>query len=102
MLIFEVGSAMRKKTPVTAILFSTLIFMQALSAQARTGIAPVAELTPLPLSQQLSTMREPIPVETIVDAALEFSGASDTAAAAAKDQPFRTPAQVPRRGGRRE
>ena len=47
---------------------------------------PVAELTPLPLSQQLSTMREPIPVETIVDASLGFSGASDAAAAAAKDR----------------
>ncbi len=60
--------------------------MQAISAQARTGITPVAELTPLPLSQQLSAMREPIPVETIVDAALGFSGASDSAAAAAKDR----------------
>ena len=60
--------------------------MQALFAQARTAIMPVAELAPLPLSQQLSTMREPIPVETIVDASLGFSGASDTAAAAAKDR----------------
>ena len=86
MLIFEVSSAMRKGAAAAAILFSTLIFMQALPAQARTGITPVAELTPLPLSQQLSTMREPIPVETIVDASLGFSGASDTAAAAAKDR----------------
>ncbi len=31
-------------------------------------------------------MREPLPVETIVDAALEFSGASDASAAAAKDK----------------
>ena len=38
-------------------------------AQARTGITPVTELTPLPYSQQLSTMREPLPVETILDAA---------------------------------
>jgi hypothetical protein len=67
-----------------------LIFMQALppalAAQARTAITPISELAPLPLSQQLSTMREPVPVETIVDAALVFSGASETAAAAAKDR----------------
>src|SRR5208337_4513939 len=86
MLIFEESRVMRKRAAASAILFSTYIFMQGLSAQARTGIAPVAELTPLPLSQRLSTMREPIPVETIVDAALDFSGASDSAAAAAKDK----------------
>ncbi|MGA2642636.1 MAG: hypothetical protein ABSG21_17240 [Spirochaetia bacterium] len=77
---------MRKRVSASAILFSTFIFIQVLSAQARSGITPVAELTPLPLSQQLSTMREPIPVETIVDAALGFSGASDSAAATAKDR----------------
>src|SRR5271157_380907 len=86
MLIFEESLVMRKRTAECAILFSSLIFMHALSAQARAGITPVAELTPLPLSQQLSTMREPIPVETIVDAALGFSGASDAAATAAKDR----------------
>jgi hypothetical protein len=51
----------------------------------RVGITPFAELSPLPLSQQLSNLREPLPVETIVDAALEFSGASDDEARAAKD-----------------
>jgi hypothetical protein len=86
MLIFEVRNLMRHRAVLFAILFSNLIFMQALPAQTRTGITPVAELTPLPLSQQLSTMREPIPVETIVDAALVFSGASDVAAASAKDR----------------
>jgi hypothetical protein len=85
MLIFEESFVMRKRAAAFAILFSTLIFMQVVSAQAR-SITPVAELTPLPLSQQLSTMREPIPVETIVDASLGFSGASDAAAAAAKDR----------------
>jgi hypothetical protein len=60
--------------------------MQVLAAQSRTGIIPVTELSPLPFSQQLSTMREPIPVETIVDASLAFSGASDTAASSAKDR----------------
>ncbi len=77
---------MRKRAAAAAIVFSTFIFMQVMYAQARAGITPVAELTPLPLSQQLSTMREPIPVETIVDAALGFSGASDAAAVAAKDR----------------
>ena len=60
--------------------------MQVLGAQSRAGIIPVTELTPLPFSQQLSTMREPIPVETIVDASLAFSGASDAAASSAKDR----------------
>jgi len=86
MLIFEESIVMRKLAAVFAILFSNIIFMQVLTAQARTGITPVAELAPLPLSQQLSTMREPIPVETIVDASLVFSGASETAAAAAKER----------------
>jgi hypothetical protein len=77
---------MRKRAAILACFCGGLIFLQALAAQARAGIAPVAELTPLPLSQQLSTMREPIPVETIVDAALVFSGATDTGAAASKDR----------------
>jgi hypothetical protein len=44
------------------------------------------ELSPLPLSEQLSTMREPLPVEIIVDASLEFSGASEESAADSKDR----------------
>jgi hypothetical protein len=91
MVIFEQSKVMGERAAIRAILFSTLIFMQALaapalSAQARAGITPVSELAPLPLSQQLSTMREPIPVETIVDASLVFSGASDSGAASAKDR----------------
>ncbi len=86
MLIFEASTVMRRTAVVLAIAFSHLIFMQAISAQSRTGIVPVTELTPLPLSQQLSTMREPIPVETILDASLGFSGASEAAAGSAKDR----------------
>ncbi len=86
MLIFEVSTVMRRPAAALAIVFFHLIFMQVLPAQARTGIIPVMELTPLPLSQQLSTMREPIPVETILDASLAFSGASDAAAGWAKDR----------------
>ncbi len=77
---------MREGRSAVAILFSGLIFIHLLPAQVRTGVVPISELTPLPHSQQLATMREPLPVETIVDAALEFSGASDTAAGAAKDR----------------
>ena len=71
---------MLRRTVACVFAFSSLIFMQVLTAQSRTGVIPVTELTPLPFSQQLSTMREPIPVETIVDASLAFSGASDAAA----------------------
>jgi len=86
MLIFGVSTEMRRPVAALAIVFFHLIFMQVVPAQARTGIVPFTELTPLPLSQQLSTMREPIPVETILDASLGFSGASDAAAASAKDR----------------
>jgi hypothetical protein len=86
MLILDWSFLMRAGRTAGAILFSGLIFIHLLPAQARTGVAPFAELAPLPLSQQLANMREPLPVETIVDAALEFSGASDAAAAAAKDR----------------
>jgi hypothetical protein len=84
MVIFFPGAVMKRRALKLAFLFAEFIFIQLLAAQARTGIAPLPELVPLPLSQQLATMREPLPVETIVDAALEFSGASDDAAAAAK------------------
>ena len=77
---------MRAGRAAVAILFSGLIFIHLLPAQARTGVVPISALTPLPRSQQLATMREPLPVETIVDAALEFSGASEAAAGAAKDR----------------
>jgi hypothetical protein len=65
-----------------AFLFIPLIAMQPLAAQGRSSLLSFPELTPLPLSEQLSTMREPLPVDIIVDAALQFSGASEDAAAA--------------------
>jgi hypothetical protein len=77
---------MRRRRIGTVILFAGLIFAPLASAQARSSVVPFTELTPLPLSQQLSSMREPLPVETIVDAALEFSGASDAGAVAAKSR----------------
>jgi len=86
MLIFKLSASMRPGTYIPAILFAGLIFIQPISSQTRPGIQMFPELVPLPASQQLSTMREPLPVETIVDAALEFSGASDASAAAAKDK----------------
>ncbi len=77
---------MRIKTLLSAILFAQLIFIHAVGAQAKAPLTPLPDLSPLPLSQQLSSMREPLPVDTIVDAALEFSGATDADAAAAKDK----------------
>lgn len=77
---------MRAGRAAVATLFSGLIFIHVLAAQARTGVVPIPELTPLPLSQQLASIREPLPVEMIVDAALEFSGASASAASAVKDR----------------
>ncbi len=96
------STSMRAGRAGVAILFSGLIFIQLVAAQARVGttgtgspgsggvggaagVVPIPELAPLPLSQQLASLREPLPVETIVDAALEFSGASAAAASAAKD-----------------
>lgn len=66
-------------------LLSILLALVAAGGQAA-AIAPLPELSPLPLSQKLATMSEPLPVETIVDAALEFSGATDASAAAAKER----------------
>jgi len=86
MLILDWSFLMPAGRAVVAILFLGLIFIRLLPAQARAGVVPITELTPLPHSQQLANMREPLPVETIVDAALEFSGASDAAAVAAKDR----------------
>jgi len=62
------------------------ISLQPLAAQGRPGLQSFPELTPLPLSEQLSTMREPLPVETLIDAGLQFSGASDDAATADKEK----------------
>jgi hypothetical protein len=86
MVIFDRRGAMRVRRAVNTFLFIQLIFIHALSAQARGLLVPVPELAPLPLSQQLAALREPLPVETIVDAALEFSGAQDQASATAKDK----------------
>jgi len=60
--------------------------LQPLAAQGKSGIQSFPELTPLAMSEQLSTMREPLPVETLIDASLQFSGASDEAAAADKEK----------------
>jgi hypothetical protein len=86
MVIFVVSRGMRGKTVLATFLFIQLICIHALSAQTRGLIVPVPELSPLPLSQQLAALREPLPVETIVDASLEFSGAQDEASAAAKEK----------------
>jgi hypothetical protein len=76
-----------KPPAVLAVFLCTgLVFLQTLASQAKPAPEAFPELTPLPLSAQLSPVREPLPVETIVDAALEFSGASDESAAAAKDK----------------
>src|SRR5271169_4133305 len=71
---------------IAALLLTGLIFIQPVFSQTRPAVQSFPELVPLPSSQQLSMMREPLPVETIVDAALEFSGASDAGAAEAKDK----------------
>ena len=76
---------MSKRAVPIRLLLSTLLALVAAGGQAA-AIAPLPELSPLPMSQQLATMSEPLPVETIVDAALEFSGATDASAAAAKDK----------------
>lgn len=77
---------MRLVRQSAAFLAILIISLQALAAQSRPGLQSFPELTPLPLSEQLSTMREPLPVETLIDAALQFSGASDEAAGADKEK----------------
>ena len=77
---------MKRRTARAAIAFAQIIFIHVLWAQVKMPLAPMPDLSPLPLSQQLSGTREPLPVDTIVDAALQFSGASDADAAAAKDK----------------
>ena len=74
--------------PRGSLLFLLILFvsLQPLGAQSKSGIQSFPELTPLPMSEQLSTMREPLPVETIIDASFQFSGASEEAAAADKEK----------------
>ncbi len=69
-----------------AILFIGLISIQPGVSQARSGTSAYPELEPLPLSEQLSSAREPLPVDTIIDAALEFSGVSDADAVVVRDR----------------
>jgi hypothetical protein len=84
MMMICTDGDMRGKAFVPALLCAHLILIQPLGGQGR--VTPLPELSPLPLSQQLSSVREPLPVETIADAAIEFSGASAASAAAAKDR----------------
>ena len=86
MLIFKLSAGMRSDTSIPAMIIAGLIFLQPITSQSRPGVQMYPELVPLPFSAQLSTIREPLPVETIVDAALEFSGASEASASAAKDK----------------
>ena len=71
---------------IAALLFTLLIFIQPIVAQVRPALQSFPELTPLPLSEQLSTTREPLSVETLIDAALQFSGASDDVSSADKEK----------------
>jgi hypothetical protein len=84
MMIIKPENGMRGRLITPILVLAQLLFIQALGAQVR--ITPLPELSPLPLSQKLSSMREPLPVEIIADAAIEFSGASDSAAMAAKEK----------------
>jgi hypothetical protein len=86
MLILSMGDPMRFQLRRAAYVFGFLIFIQSLGAQARTAPAAYPELAPLPLSEQLSALREPLPVDTIIDAALQFSGATDPDAAASRER----------------
>jgi hypothetical protein len=75
---------MRVRLITATLALAQLLFIQALGGQVR--IASLPELSPLPLSQKLSSMREPLPVEIIADAAIELSGATDAAAVSAKEK----------------
>jgi hypothetical protein len=86
MLILIPGNLMSTRARSAAILFAQLIFIHSLWAQARSPVTPLPDLSPLPFSEQLSSMREPLPVDTIVDASLAFSGATDADAFAAKEK----------------
>ncbi|HVO38279.1 MAG TPA: hypothetical protein VMV03_04545 [Spirochaetia bacterium] len=77
---------MRTRVRGPAILFILLIAIQPLAAQTKPALQSFPELTPLPLAEQLSTTREPLAVETMVDAALQFSGAPEDVSAADKDK----------------
>jgi hypothetical protein len=86
MLIFQLDIEMRQKLLSSAALCVGLVFIHGLTAQASAVVQQYPELAPLSLSERLAAAREPLPVENSVDAALEFSGASDPGAAAAKDK----------------
>jgi len=86
MLILFMGSRMQLKRQNVVFLFILAVSLQPLPAQSKSGLQAFPELAPLSLSEQLSTMREPIPIETLIDASLQFSGASDDAAAADKEK----------------
>jgi hypothetical protein len=91
MLILFLRSPMHLERRIAASVAILLVSLQTLAAQGKaagstSGIQSFPELTPLPLSEQLSAMREPLPVETLIDASLQFSGASDDVAAADKEK----------------
>jgi hypothetical protein len=86
MLILDPDAGMRSGAFAAAILSTALIFIPPGSPQAKTGVAPYPELSPIPLAEQLSSAREPLPLDTIVDASLAFSGASDEEAASAHEK----------------
>jgi hypothetical protein len=77
---------MSRRISALALFCAGLVSIQSVAGQSRVATQPFPELTPLPLSEQLAAAREPLPVESIVDAALEFSGASEADAAGAKDK----------------
>jgi len=85
-LILMLRTPMMRRGLAAAFLFIPFIAIHSLAAQNRLPLQSFPELTPLPLSEQLSMMREPLPVDTLIDAALQFSGASEEAASAATDK----------------
>jgi len=91
MLILSLETQMPRERRITAVIAILLVSLQSLAAQGKAagatpGIQSFPELTPLPLAEQLSAMREPLPVETLIDASLQFSGASEDAAAADREK----------------
>ena len=86
MLILVPGTAMRSAAFAAAVLCIGLIFAPRAAAQARSSVAVYPELLPLPASEQLSSIREPLPLDSIVDASLEFSGAVEEVADAAREK----------------
>jgi len=86
MLILVPGTAMRSAAFAAAVLCIGLFFAPRAAAQARSSVAVYPELLPLPASEQLSSIREPLPLDSIVDASLEFSGAVEEVADAAREK----------------